>query len=816
MTGGPITGGNQRRAWTNLFELTNLSGITVEYGLLEVQGLPLGDDHEKNLGELAKAVSYETRQAVALLRKGQASFLAVPAMGRMPKLERRLTPHVATLVPQEKVYKLEFDKLVPETANIAAAFLQFYLRSPLRDNRNLWGIGRSWYSKRPLNSADQRAAVDIYPGFAWNIVGDQNGRLFVAVDTVTRYIDRAWFKDRLNGGDASSYRGRHCLYCFGHQWYMVQFWGLSGNSITQQRFQPEGEDRVVDVASYTHEKCGGNTIPWIRDLDPNSPAIIYRYPGNAKQRYGAAGLCKLAIPTAAGNLGGIHGTSIMDPATRFKRVKEFVLQHLQGAKIGDCPIQIAIEPLEVEKRTFLIPAQRFGNGRILSVFPIPNANGNAEVVSLDRLGQRRLQLLLDPTVGPLDKSPFDTQYLLVPMSSSRDINEDFERRFVDAMRQVSGQPNYNIRRVVYDDRNASSLYRQVQAIKTSLAQAGVKRGYALLVLPEKAKRDLHNYIKRELWPDLQFQCANAGKIRSFYSACGGEPAYRPTQGKEGKLRSYVRNCALSMMVVNRKWGWALEQPLHYDAYIGIDVLNGLAGFTFVYNRAGRIFFRDYPCKQKERLSAAQLREVLVKHLEEDLGTLELKPNSIIIHRDGRTFPSELSGFHSAVGILKDRGVLPTNVLAGVVDIRKSTVDHLRIVEGTKLEDVQNPTIGSYYALSKSEGIVATTGWPFQFPGTANPLHAVIVEGQLDITRVLEDILALSQPVFTAPDKCSRLPLTIKLTDDFLEPIAADVDEEQVLYETEEELLGDGDMDAVGVGEVSTSGGSQRTEGGVQA
>ena len=61
---------------------------------------------------------------------------------------------------------------------------------------------------------------------------------------------------------------------------------------------------------------------------------------------------------------------------------------------------------------------------------------------------------------------------------------------------------------------------------------------------------------------------------------------------------------------------------------------------------------------------------------------------------------------------------------------------------------------------------------------------MIAEGPLDIQWVLEDIFALSQLVFTAPDKCIRLPLTIKLADDFLEPIAAEVDEEAARYETE--------------------------------
>jgi hypothetical protein len=126
--------------------------------------------------------------------------------------------------------------------------------------------------------------------------------------------------------------------------------------------------------------------------------------------------------------------------------------------------------------------------------------------------------------------------------------------------------------------------------------------------------------------------------------------------------------------------------------------------------------------------------------------------------------------------------LPMDVVVGVVDIRKTTADHWRLVEGEGVGAVQNPTIGSHYIIGAGEGIVCTTGLPFRFPGSAKPLAAVIAAGALNIEWVLEDIFALSQAVFTAPDKCVRLPLTIKLAHDFLEPIASNADDEAALYE----------------------------------
>jgi hypothetical protein len=779
---GPSDGRSLRRQWVNLFEILNREELAIEYRLVEVRGLPPGEHYDKNVNKLAKAVAYEIRQPVSLVRRAGDCYLAIPAEAALSKFEYQLMPHAASLIPEDKTHPLELAQLDPTTAPIAVAFLTYAARTTLWRNKDLWGGGRVYYRKQPVNAGDPRALVDVYSGFAWNVVIQDGGRLFLAVDKVARYVDRRWLPERLHGDDPRMYLRRYCLYHFGHKWYVVQFVGLSGLSIAQQRFRPEGDDRVTDVLSYTKEDCGETIPPWVRDLDPDSPAIIYRYPGNDKERYGALALCKLALPTSDDEVAGLHGHSILDPAKRFRLITDAVSRYFQGGRLCGRPVRIAAAPLEIPRRIFPVPPLRFGQGRVLAVQPGAPFDAT-DRVPLRRLGQRRLELVLDPQAGPLEVSPFDAQYVFLPRSLPRPINEDFERRFVQTMREVSGQQTYQVRRILYDDRQAGSLYRQVQAIKQVVAENDIRRGYALLVLLERAKRDLHNYIKREFWPDLQFQCAMASKIRSYYKTAGVD-APVPAPERAGKYQSYVRNCTFGMMVVNRKWLCALATPLHYDVYIGIDVLNGMAGLTFVYNRGEQIFFHNYPCKYKERLTMPQLREILLRHLPEDLKRLGLHPASMVLLRDGRTWPSELEAWHAVVRELRRGEILPPDGFVGVVDIRKSTADHLRLVEGETLETVENPTLGSYHVSMPTEGIVCTTGWPFRFPGTAKPLAAVIVEGALNVEWILEDLFALSQPVHSAPDKCARLPLPIKLNDDFLEPIAGEADEEAALYETE--------------------------------
>lgn len=783
--------GRGRRQWANLFEITNRRDLALPYRLLHIHGLAQGEHYDKNVNQLVKNVAYEIRQPVTAVRRGDAHYLAIPASAPLPRSEQRLMPHVARLIPAEEAV-LALDRLDAATAPIAVAFLQYSLRAPLRQDSDLWGSGRAYHEKRPITCGDEAADVDIYPGFVWNVVVGGDGRLFISVDMTVRFVDRLWLSERMHG-DLSGYRGRSCLYHFGHQWYIVQMQNLTGASIAEQLFVPGDGAPAIDVYSYTMRRWRADMPPHVRDLDSQSPAILYRYPGNERQSYGALALCKHLYSTTDAAAQGMHHRAILAPNERFTRIARVVKSHFQGARLADQPLAICTEPLEITPRLFPVPLQRFGHDRVLAAAR-RDATAATDHVPLDRLGAKRLQLLQDPHAGPLDVTPFDAQYLILPQSLARAICDDIAARFTAAMRTVSGQQTYHARTILYDDRQARTLHQQVTALRQVIAGNGIDRGYALLVLPERAKPDLHNYIKKSLWPHLQFQCAMARKIQSYY-VLGRNGAWQPMPNRERQLGSYVRNCALGMMVVNRKWAWALASPLHYDAYVGIDVLHGMAGLTFVYDHGRHIYFHDYKGRQQERLTTAQLRDILVTRLRADLGHLGLRPRSLVIHRDGHLFPSERDGLRAAMAILMREGVLPPDAVIGAVDIRKDTMDHLRIAEGTCLERCDNPTVGSAHVLGACEGIICTTGHPFRFPGTAQPLAVRIVEGELEIGAVLEDIFALSQPVFTAPDKCARLPLTIKLADDFLEPIAGAADEEAALYETET-LAGDGEDDSV--------------------
>ena len=169
----------------------------------------------------------------------------------------------------------------------------------------------------------------------------------------------------------------------------------------------------------------------------------------------------------------------------------------------------------------LVPLEALGDDRVVSY--VPSGSVFARLTQRRRAVGKTLLAVGAPVQAARPEPPaFGVMLKLVPAGSNAAraglragdvllaVNK---KRLESAMREVSGQQHYRLQHILYDDRGANSLCRQVEVINAAIAANGISRGYALLVLPERAHRDLHNYIKRSLWPNLQFQCALASKIR---------------------------------------------------------------------------------------------------------------------------------------------------------------------------------------------------------------------------------------------------------------------------------------------------------------
>jgi hypothetical protein len=762
-----------------LFEVRNASSLKLDYRLVAIEGF-LGAAHgdgdliDKNLNLLAKLVAIKAQTPVAIVRQGGTPYLAIPAETSLPAEEYTLTPSVVSLRPQDAVHQLRLEDQLHR--HIGLKFIEFSLRGPLQRNPELWSSSpRAFMRKRPVNFRESDREVDLFEGFHFHL-RFYDDRLFLGVNLSYKYIDSSWLVDRFKPEDLKHLKMRYLLYHFGNQLYVVQLLDVLNQTISTARFVPYGSRDAVSVFDYTRLACKDNPPQWISALNPDSLAITYRSPGRDQTRFAAAALAKLVHRTDDPEVSSLHRRSIKSPAERFRFTQDIVERYFSRTCFGGTELGISATPHTVTPRCFPVPSLEFGQGQILRV----SNHAAAGSVLLKDLPAKRMSMLLDPQAGFAVTSPLDAQYILVPQTLDREIAADFRKTLEATVRGFIHTP-YKMDIVLYDDRNARTLKQQVDAITGALTTGRVSHGHGVLILPTNAKRGLHNYVKSRLKETIQVQCVSAQKIAAFYQtsirAQSREIAPRPEL--RGKYTSYLRYTALGLLIVNRQWGWVLPQGTHYDAYISFDVLNNHAAFSFFYRGGKECFVRTHPSRQKEKLLRPQVRQIVYDGLKQDLAR-GITINSIVLRRDGRLFESEWLGFLDAIEQLKTERRLASNVIIGAVEVQKTAINSIRVAQ-LGLDGYRNPKIGVALPLSDSEGIVCNTGYPFRLNGSVNPLHVRVARGNLDLMRVLEDTFRMSLLSYPVPDRVMRLPIDMKLCDEFLRAVASESDEDEALY-----------------------------------
>lgn len=766
----------------NLFAIENLSELSCNYQLLEINNL--SDKHKnylENIHRLAGMVASSVRKPVCVYWQDKKAYLATTASVETIQEKWRLTPHIAKLVPDSKVHQLDYRNIAHEQVKLALKLLSYDIRTALIKNPKIWNdTFGSFYFREAINSKEN-SHVDVISGFTYRVHYLPDKNIYISLDSTIRYVDRLSLLERFNNGEEiNNYKFQHFLYKFGYQWYRIQLMGNTDNSIAEQLFVSDKDNETYNVYDYTAKNCSSN-INFLENIDRDSPAIIYQYPNKSIERYGAAALCFKIYKTDDLKVTSLHKYSILDAARRLEISKEIIGKYFQDISFGNnSTVTVSLEPLKKSIENFKVPDLLYGNKQVLHV----KRDGEEIGVDVRDYAKTRLNWLLDKQAGLLTKETLQVQYIFIPKSLHRYIAKNFQEKFETQMRQILSH-SYNFKQILYNDENARNLRQQVETIKSAVEVNNIDRGCALLILPEKAHTDFHNFIKRELFETLQFQCINAARLKQFFFFDNHQNNYVLNDNKKGKYINYIRYAALGMLLVNHQWPFALKDPLYYDVYIGIDVLNNFAGFTYIYNGGKNCYFRYYPSVQGEKLTERQISSILKKDLQRDINSLNLQPNSIVIHRDGRSYTEEHQGFAKAINSLQSEGFLPKDVQIGVVEIHKTSSARLRLYYEQE-EKIENPSIGDYFIIDDKEGIICTTGWPFNFSGTANPLHVKIAYGCLEITNVLSDVFGLAQlGSWSALDKPARYPVTIKLGDTFLETIASDSDEEAALYSDDE-------------------------------
>jgi hypothetical protein len=773
----------------NVFPIANLKDLSTRYRSYRVRGLQRESlDYYKNRNRLVGGLSFQIKAPVEVFERDGEHFLAVPESAPMLPSTKMLVRTSIMLDPLPDIRTLDYANRDPVTDRIAARFINTMLSRPLSNALNLWQprTGGAFYEKR---EASAQAGIGRHDGFTVRAMIMEDGGIGVCVDAKSCFIDQKPVNARITRDEFQRRaKGRHAIYHFGHQWFAVNLFEISDLNCGEYRFPHDG--RSMSLAEYITEESRKPIPPELANLDPAGAVLMYRN-NRSQERAAPAALCYLTHDTE--DLKHTHRQTIMAPSDRHAKISEIVKQYLGQVKVSGTPLQLGRRPIEMKRRLFPVPDLEFGQGKRLS------ARGTAGAVQaqFSDLGRTRQQMLTRHDAGFFVQSPLDRQYLVLPKSVAESWGGQFSKDLGAAVRRFYPHAQYQPEIVVYNDVGVSRNWAdQAKAVMQAASDYCRHAGYAAVMIHRMAKnKRAHDQLEAVILREFPRLPASI-KASVLHSSAGseaygqytdprGEPAYRIKEAARGKFTGYLRNTALSkVLLANSKWPFVLADPLHADVTVGIDVKHHTVAYAVVSQAGRSIGFHCETSQQSEKLLASQIAAHLEQILREEFAAHGKSIRSVVIHRDGRAFGEECEGAAKAVEVLRADGVLTSDASLTILEISKSGPSTVRFFEVEreqgKPDRAMNPRVGTHY-FSGNDAYLATTGWPFARQGTANPLHVRYVSGGLPFAACLEDVYRLSVLAWSRPEDCSRVPITIKLTDRVLGEDADEYDEDVLRF-----------------------------------
>jgi hypothetical protein len=773
----------------NIFPIANLKELTTRYRTYRVRGLNrVSQDYFKNRGFIIRRLSFQLKEPVELYDLADEVFLAVPDSA--PDLPNSLmmvrTP--VRLEPVPGVHILDYTSRSPATDRLCTRFIDFMVQRPLWSKLTLWQprSGAGFYEK---TASAVSGGIGRHEGFTVRAIVTDAGGIGLCVDPKSNFIDQRPMPARIGRQEFRKFKGRHAIYRMGHQWFDVALFERHDLKVQEYEFPVGG--KLVSLAEFIEAQSRKPIPPELANLDPEGAVLMYRNNRN-EERGAPAALCYLTHDTESREVRASHRQTIMPPQLRREKTMEFCRRYLGEVTIGGARLRLDQQPAVIKRRVFPIPDLLFGKGKRLSV------EGPQRNVALSNFGRARYDHLTNASAGFYVRSRLDRQYLILPKTVADSWGGQFFKDIVDAVNALYPHGGYAPELVVYNEVGISRTFVEQARVILAAAEASCPLpGFAAVMIHEiqrgrkRAHDQLEAAVLREfpkLTPSIRasvLHSTKGGECYEQFAEASGNPAYRIRNDKRSTFVGYLRNVALSkVLLTNEKWPFVLAEPLHADLTIGIDVKHHTVGYAVVSDAGRSIRFHCEASQQSEKLLSSQIKSQLEAILRMEFEDRGRSLGSIVIHRDGRAFPEECAGAERAIETVRAEGVLLPDATLTIVEISKTGPSTLRFFEvrqdSGSAPRVLNPQVGLHY-ISGHDAFLATTGWPFPRPGTSRPLHLRYVRGGLPFKDCLEDIYQLSVLAWGRPEDCSRLPITIKLTDRALGEDATEYDEDALKF-----------------------------------
>jgi len=781
---------------TNAYHIKNLNSYSTKVRLYRVRGLLPGDvDFYRNLDTLCTRLSRDLRTPATFLLRDEA-FVVLRDDAPEPAQHFQLVRTTAVLERGSDVLTLDFEHLTAETRPIALRFLQFSLQGVLWRHRDLWQphTGGTFFEKEAVHLGE---TISLHRGFLARIIDLGDGGFGVCVDVRHKYVSKRPLPTVLNRKSfANRFKALHAIYHYGHEWFEIRLSELNDLSVTEYQILKDGKPRSLLEYIQAHS---AKPLPAELAHLPKDCAVVHYFNSRDQQRAAPSALCFPVFDTGAPQVRREHGRrTILAPDVRCKAVEEFTKHYLNELRLDGQSFQLARQAVEISKRSFRVPDLKFGGGKVLSV----KGSEGAILMRLDELGKQRLSLLRDKSAGFFVIEPFQRQFFFMPQSILDSWGPQFLKDLSLAVDCFYPQENgYEPTVVPYNDSRGPTWVDQAHAIVAAAKDENVSNGFAVVMLHEpgqhrERKEDqLAAFVLTRLYEDFDVRAAvvHTDTGSECYELISRQ-AYAIRGYRRKKLDGYLRNVALNkVLLTNEKWPFVLAERLHAEVTIGVDLKAQHVGFTLVGDGGGYIDTRIKKTRFREHLQAEEFQKHLVKVVRQYHERTGQFASTIVIHRDGRMFQSELAGARAGLQQLIDDGFIVANGSLTCVEIAKHSYASLRLFNVQRSNEgrsnsVQNPTVGQYFIPTSSEGYLVATGPPFYRAGTVLPLHVRKLEGPLSMEQILEDIYRLTTLTWSRPEDCTRYPITIKLNDRRLFEDAGQYDEIEIELQEEEAEL----------------------------
>lgn len=771
---------------SNIFPITNLSQLSSEYKLYRIKGLAKSqDEYYQNRQIIIERLSYRLQNPVTIIERDGAPHLVVLNTGAVPPQNMAVVRTTVTFEQCSGVFKLDYTVRSPENDIICLRFLDFIIQFPIRSNKELWspGAGQPFFKVTPerIQNNGNTSELDWYSGFAVRATVTPAGGLGLCVDVTSKAISKMPLPAHINHDDFAQWKDKHVIYRYGHKWYDIQLVSLSDLSASEYLISRNG--KMIPLIEFAAQECE-KPIPQELAQVPHDASVVVYMNNRGEPRGALAPLCYLVHGTNSEEAARQHGITIMSPERRRNTTQSLARRYFKNIKFGNTSIQIADNPVAVPHKMFIVPDLRFGNSTVLSVRGTPGAHH----VSLDDLGNTRMALLRDRSVGLYSKDPLDRQYLILPQS----VADSFGSRFSDDLRRAVNEfhsGEYDPILITYNDRAPKTYAKQGNAVLEAVQAKCDMPGYAVVMIHHtvdqisREEDQLAAMVIAELRKRFDITAAvihsKVGQEGYRIIQQGGKSQYIMRDDKRGLLLGYLRMVALNkVLLTSQLWPFVLETRLNADLTIGVDVKHNTVGLVIVGSNGADIRTSFNTSRQKEKLDARQMQAYLVEIIRREAVTRSTPIKTIVLQRDGRIYTSEIKGIHDAIDLLKREGTVDADASITILELAKVSQVRFRLFDVGRTENnfrVTNPQIGSYCLITENEAYLCSTGRAFRRQGTVKPLYVKRIDGPMPLEKCLEDLYYLTVLAWSRPNDCSRYPITTKLNDRFLGEEATNYD-----------------------------------------